>query len=118
MSLILPYFDSKIILIGSILIGGYIGNYLIKWTFNRILKSSSIHIKFLKHSIQGILVVTIVMLMSNCFEATKNLTSVILASSGLLVAVLGFAAQESLSNIINGFFISVFKPFERLEKLY
>lgn len=35
----------------------------------------------------------------------------ILASSGVLVLVLGFAAQEAVANIVGGFFITFFKPF-------
>ena len=35
----------------------------------------------------------------------------ILASSGVVVLVVGFAAQEAFSNIVSGFFISFFRPF-------
>ncbi len=35
----------------------------------------------------------------------------ILASSGVMVLIIGFAAQEAFSNIISGFFISFFRPF-------
>jgi small-conductance mechanosensitive channel len=36
----------------------------------------------------------------------------IVAGSGIFALVFGLAAQESLSNIVNGVFISIFKPFE------
>lgn len=35
----------------------------------------------------------------------------LLASSGIAVLIIGFAAQEAFSNIISGFFISFFRPF-------
>ena len=35
----------------------------------------------------------------------------LLASSGVAVLIIGFAAQEAFSNIISGFFISFFRPF-------
>ena len=34
-----------------------------------------------------------------------------LASSGVLVVIIGFAAQQAMANIVGGFFISIFKPF-------
>ncbi len=41
----------------------------------------------------------------------NNLAISLLASSGVLVIVIGFAAQETVSNLISGFFISFFRPF-------
>lgn len=80
--------------------------------FNRIKKKELLHIKYIKNIIKGLIVVYSIGLIANQFPSTRRTLSVILASSGLIVAVLGFAAQESLSNIINGLFISIFKPFE------
>lgn len=41
----------------------------------------------------------------------NNLALSLLASSGVVVLVVGFAAQEAFSNIVSGFFISFFRPF-------
>lgn len=41
----------------------------------------------------------------------RQISVTLLASSGVAVLVLGFAAQEAFSNIIAGFFISFFRPF-------
>jgi small conductance mechanosensitive channel len=41
----------------------------------------------------------------------SELTLSVLASSGVMVLIIGFAAQEAFSNIISGFFISFFRPF-------
>lgn len=41
----------------------------------------------------------------------SELTLSVLASSGVVVLIIGFAAQEAFSNIISGFFISFFRPF-------
>lgn len=35
----------------------------------------------------------------------------LLASSGVIAVILGFAAQEAMGNLVGGFFISIFKPF-------
>ena len=42
----------------------------------------------------------------------KDFTSQIFMSSSLIVVVMGFVFQEGLSNIVHGFILSVFKPFE------
>jgi len=41
----------------------------------------------------------------------KTLTT-ILAGSGIFAVVVGFAAQESFGNLVSGFFLSIFKPFD------
>jgi len=43
--------------------------------------------------------------------ALKSLAITLFAGAGILVAVIGFAAQEAFSNIIGGIFIVIFKPF-------
>lgn len=41
----------------------------------------------------------------------KTFAISILASGGIVAVILGFASQESVSNLINGLFIIIFKPF-------
>ncbi|MGB1103494.1 MAG: mechanosensitive ion channel family protein [Crocinitomicaceae bacterium] len=41
----------------------------------------------------------------------KSLAVTLFAGAGILVAIIGFAAQEAFSNIIGGIFIVIFKPF-------
>lgn len=41
----------------------------------------------------------------------RAISSGLLASSGIAAVVLGFAAQEGVSNLISGLFIAIFKPF-------
>lgn len=42
----------------------------------------------------------------------KTLTVTLFASAGILVAIVGFASQQAFSNIVNGIFIVIFKPFK------
>lgn len=95
----------------SLLIG-IIFYKLTDFIFRKQSRQKSLHVRYIRNIIKGIIVIATLSIIASQFEGTKKALSVILASSGLLVAVLGFAAQESLSNIINGLFISVFKPFE------
>jgi small-conductance mechanosensitive channel len=41
----------------------------------------------------------------------KALAITLFAGAGILVAIIGFAAQQAFSNIIGGIFIVIFKPF-------
>ncbi|MBN2145014.1 MAG: mechanosensitive ion channel family protein [Candidatus Aureabacteria bacterium] len=47
----------------------------------------------------------------------RHLTGSILASSGVIAIVIGFAAQHALANIISAFFIAIFKPFSIGDKV-
>lgn len=71
-----------------------------------------IHMKFLKSFFQVLIGIIASVLILNNFEGYQKFSDTILTSSSLLVVVLGFAFQTSLSDFIAGFFISVFKPFE------
>lgn len=42
----------------------------------------------------------------------NRLLSTVLAGAGIMAIVIGFAARSAFSNIISGFFISIFKPFK------
>ncbi len=41
----------------------------------------------------------------------SNFTVAVLSASGIFAAIAGLAAQESLGNLISGFFLSMFQPF-------
>lgn len=58
-----------------------------------------------------------VSMLTGMFKTTKTLSQTLLTSSGLLVAVAGFAAQEVLSDIISGIMLSWAKPFDIGEKI-
>lgn len=53
-----------------------------------------------------------VFLICKSVPGLSSVTTTLAASSGLAAIVLGLAAQESFSNILAGFMISAFKPFE------
>jgi len=66
-------------------------------------------------SLQISKVAVIVSLLIVCllrFNIIENISGMLIASSSLLVAVLGFAAQESLNNVLSGIMIAKSKPFE------
>lgn len=44
--------------------------------------------------------------------ALSTAVTAILAGSGILAVALGFAAQESVGNLVSGVFLSIFRPFD------
>lgn len=49
--------------------------------------------------------------MINVIPGLQKLGTTLLAGAGILAAVIGFASQEALSNIVSGLFMVLFKPF-------
>lgn len=45
------------------------------------------------------------------FETFQKFAVSLLASSGVIAVILGFAAQEAVGNLVSGIFISIFRPF-------
>lgn len=74
-------------------------------------KLDETHFKFI-HRIVNTLIYTLLGFgISIQIIPLNQLALSILASSGVAVLIIGFAAQEAFSNIISGFFISFFRPF-------
>lgn len=96
----------------------FCGNVIISRVFRFITrKSEKIHINFIGSIVKAVWLVLAVITVTGMFETTKNLSTTLLTSSSLLVAVAGFAAQEVLSDIISGLMLSWQKPFDIGEKI-
>ena len=51
-------------------------------------------------------------------KAFRNITTAFLGASGILAVVIGFAAQESMANMVGGFFLSIYQPFKVGDCIY
>ena len=80
--------------------------------FKPLTKKNSIHTNFIKSVIQALIVIFFLIQIGSLSETMAKFYSSILMSSSLLVVVLGFVFQEGLSNIVHGFILSIFKPFD------
>lgn len=85
---------------------------IIKVIFKKHNTRNQIHMNFLKSLLQAVVVLIAVFNIGNNITLFKSFSTTILASSSLLVVVIGFAFQEGLSTIIHGFMISIFHPFD------
>lgn len=101
-----------------ILFFGWVLTRIIKLVFKHINKNNAIHLKFTKSILNGIVIVYTLYQAGIKIPSLQGFITTVLASTSLLVVVAGFAAQEALSNVINGLFISVFKPFEIGDRIH
>ena len=79
-----------------------------RWSRN----STKIHRRFLgKIAYIAVIIICLANVIGQ-IDPTLNLHSTILKGSALIVAIVGFAAQTAISDLICGFLISIHKPFE------
>lgn len=77
-----------------------------------VRRKQAIHLKFLSSFIKVFIVLIGIVLFGQQFSSTKDLAVELFKSTGLLVAVLGFAAQSVLADVIAGMVISFSKPYD------
>ncbi len=75
-------------------------------------KGANLQGKFISNILRVIIWVLAILLIGSQFSSFSNTLNTIVTSSGILALGISMAAQESLSNLINGIFISSYKPFE------
>lgn len=80
--------------------------------FKALKGKSTIHTNFIRSILQALIVIFFLIQIGSLSDAMAKFYSSILMSSSLLVVVLGFVFQEGLSNIVHGFILTFFKPFD------
>ena len=82
------------------------------YIFKKFRKTGKIAYNFLNTFIKGFIILVMIFKIGNLSQTFQSMAGSILMSSSLIVAVLAFAFQKSLEDLIAGFMISVFRPFE------
>jgi small-conductance mechanosensitive channel len=111
--------DFKNILIVIIIItGAIITARFFRWLITKTFVSASDKIsidptryKFFRNATSFIIWLIAIAAIVSLVPKLKTLAITLFAGAGILVAIVGFAAQEAFSNIISGIFIVMFKPF-------
>lgn len=94
------------------------GMFVLNKVYGIILKrKEQIHIKFLRSISKAILTIIAFICISGLFNTTKALSATLLTSSSLLVAIVGFSAQQVLADVISGVMLSWSRPFNLGEKV-
>ena len=73
---------------------------------------NSLHRRYYLQLIQLCVILLCAARVAGAVNPALNITSIVLRGSALVVAILGFAAQPVISDIICGLLISIHKPFE------
>jgi small conductance mechanosensitive channel len=101
-----------------ILLSGYILSRIVRVLINRFLKRSSetgtfdaTSVGFLKNAIGFVIFIITIALVLKFIPGLNSLGTTLLASAGIMAAIIGFASQQAFSNIISGIFLVLFKPF-------
>ena len=75
-------------------------------------KGFRIHQRFFYNAARLFVILLALSAIGSRFSGVSSTVNTILASSGILALGISLAAKESLTNIIDGLFISIFKPFD------
>jgi small-conductance mechanosensitive channel len=67
-------------------------------------------IVYFRRIVKVVILLVAVMVILLQVKPLKGVAASVLASSGVLAVILGFAAQQAMANVVGGLFISVFKP--------
>lgn len=95
-----------------------VGMFVLNEIFKMILKrKEQIHIKFMRSISKVLLSIAACICVSGLFTTTKALSATLLTSSSLLVAIVGFSAQQVLADVISGIMLSWSRPFNLGEKI-
>lgn len=99
--------------IGVFFVIGVVLNRIIDWIFEAVEQQSShsAHLAFFKRVTNVAVIVIIIYALAQQFEITRELSTVLLQSGSLIVAIATFAAQHALSNVISGCSISFTEPY-------
>ncbi|MDE5421068.1 mechanosensitive ion channel family protein [Ancylomarina sp. DW003] len=108
----------KVLFVIFVTIIGFIVSKLLRFFMSRLLKRSAkklnvdpTNYNFLKNAVSFLIFIIVVIISFYSIPELKSIGVSLLASAGILAAIIGFASQQAFSNIISGIFIVIFKPF-------
>ncbi len=113
------YSDWKnVIVILAIIFSAFIITRINRWLFRKsfITASEKINIdptryKFFRNALSFLVWIIAIGAIIYTIPQFKAVAITLFAGAGIMVAIIGFAAQQAFSNIISGIFIVIFKPF-------
>ncbi|WP_078038504.1 mechanosensitive ion channel family protein [Oribacterium sp. C9] len=75
-------------------------------------RTTALHVRFLGQLVKVLIVLTCIFRIYTILNPDNDIHRLLLGSSALIVAVIGFASQPVIADLICGFLISINKPFE------
>lgn len=109
---------SNWLILAIFIVGGLILHQIANFIFKVLEKKTrSMHIRFFKSLVNVVIAILTVYALAQQFEVTKELSTALLQSGTLLIALVTFAAQQALSNVISGFSLSFSRPYSVNDKI-
>ena len=114
---------------GALLLGAvlFIVGLLASWLVRRMLKEAILHdkaerideitLQFTSRLIMMIGWLILATLYAHLVPALNRISSTLLAGVGLMSVIIGFAAQQTLGNLVAGVSLILYKPFRRGDRL-
>ena len=114
---------------GALLLGAvlFIVGLLASWLVRRMLKEAILHdkaerideitLQFTSRLIMLIVWLILATLYAHLVPALNRISSTLLAGVGLMSVIIGFAAQQTLGNLVAGVSLILYKPFRRGDRL-
>lgn len=104
--------------IAVVIIGAFVIIRILRWFIDRTFEKASGRIitdetryRFIKNAVSFLVWIFAFATIILMIPALRALAITLFAGAGILVAIIGFAAQSAFSNIIGGIFIIIFRPF-------
>ncbi len=80
-------------------------------------KNNAAHLRFSRSVIKVFIIVMTIYALAQQFDMTKDMSTALLQSGSLVIAVATFAAQQALSNVISGLILAFSKPYNVNDKI-
>lgn len=110
--------ENHLVKVGLVLTFAILLSILIRKYLNRFIQKSALHLKvdptqynFIKNASSGIILGGAIAYAFFTIPALRSIGATLFAGAGIAAAILAFASQEAMANIINGLFLVIFKPF-------
>lgn len=102
-----------------ILIGAFFLTRFVRWSLNRIfstvskkINTDSTRFHFIKNGASMVVWIMALASIVSMFPKLRAIAVTLFAGAGILVAIMGFAAQSAFANIISGIVMVIFEPFK------
>ncbi len=104
--------------VAIVIIGALILTRAVRWAIDKFMNTATDKLdvdptryKFFKNAASFIIWIFALATIVYTIPKLKTLAITLFAGAGILVAIIGFAAQQAFSNIVSGIFIVLYKPF-------
>lgn len=108
----------QLVLALVILVFAFIVSLIIKFSINRFVRIASYKLKvdptkykFLKNAVDFFVYLIAIIIIFKSIPELNTFGNGLLASAGIIAAIVGFASQSAFSNIVSGVFLVIFRPF-------